>query len=328
MQFYRSTVLYSGKSTQQTVAVLLHDQFSMHCLANAIEPLRAANDLSGRSLYTWQFLTHGGGPVSSSSGLAVVGSSLRDARAGDILMVVSSYDHEVYATPAHLAALRAVARKFETVIGMDTGSWLMAAAGLLAGRRATIHWDELTRFAERFPDTDVSGDRFVQDGPVITCGGATTTFDLVLELIGRRYGPALRLEVAALFMHGERRDPADRLPRQSGSRLVDAAAALMRRHIEAPLSIPQIARSLGVTQSRLSSTCRRVLGLTASAAYRQIRMGEARRLLETTDMAVSEIAGRCGYDDAAAFARAYRMTQGISPRSTRSQSTAHPPRYY
>lgn len=315
----------SLKSHPQTVGVLLHDQFSMHCLANAIEPLRAANDLARRPLYSWRFLTHGGGIVTSSSGLGVSGDKSRDAGPGDLLLVVSSYGYEDHATPARLAGLRTVARRYDTVIGMDTGSWLMAAAGLLEGCRATIHWDELSRMAERFPEIDVVADRFVRDGPMMTCGGATTTFDLILELIGQRHGPALRLEVAALFMHGERRHPADRLPRRSGSRLVDAAAALMRRHTEEPLTVPDIAGQLGVTQSRLSSAFRKVLGLTAAAAYRQIRMGEARRLLENTDLAVSEVAGRCGYEDSAAFARAYRETHGISPRQTRSQSHAYPP---
>jgi len=308
----------SPKSAPQTVTVLLHEQFSMHCLANAIEPLRAANDLSRRALYDWRFVTHDGGAVTSSSGLTVTGAPLREAGPGDWLLVVSSYDYRAYATPAFGAALRAGAQRFETVIGMDTGSWLMAAAGLLDGCRATIHWDELDGMAEHFPETEVVGDRFVIDGSVLTCGGATTTFDLILELIGQRHGPALRLEVAALFMHGERRDPADRLPRRSGSRLVDAAAALMRRNIEAPLSVPQIAARLGVTQSRLSAACRQVLGMSAAAAYRQIRMGEARRLLENTDLTVSEIAGRCGYADAAAFARGYRLIHGISPRETRT----------
>lgn len=318
MQFYPHTVPNSENSAPETVTVLLHEQFSTHCLANAIEPLRAANDLSRRTLYDWRFVTHDGGAVTSSSGLEVAGGPLRDAARGDWLLVVSSYGYRGYATPAFGAALRAAARRFDRVIGMDTGSWLMASAGLLDACRATIHWDELNRMAEQFPETEVVGDRFVMDGSVLTCGGATTTFDLILELIGQRHGAALRLEVAALFMHGERRDPADRLPRRSGSRLVDAAAALMRRNIEVPLSVPDIAGRLGVTQSRLSATCRDVLGLSATAAYRQIRMGEARRLLENTELAVSEIAGRCGYADTSAFARGYRLTHGISPRQTRT----------
>lgn len=300
------------------IGVLLFDQFSNHCLANAVEPLRAANGIAGRPLFGWQFLTLDGRPVVSSSGLPVTPhGALRDA-AGDELFVVSSYGHRKQMTPSALRGLAAAARRFETVVGMDTGAWLMAAAGLLDRRCATIHWDELTAFAEAFPDVEVREDRFVIDGDRVTCGGVTTTFDLILHMIDERHGSMLRLEVAALFMHGERSQLSEPGVRMTGAQKLDAAAALMRRNIEVPLSVDRIARQVGLSRRGLEVLFVRATGTSPAAVYRAIRLREARRLVEQTTHGIAEIATRSGYQDASAMTRAFRREFGTTPRRIRN----------
>ncbi len=299
------------------VGVLLFDQFSTHCLANAVEPLRAANSLARAELFRWSFLTMDGAGVASSSGRPVLADGrLSDHPGGDLLFVLPSYGHQRFATPTTARALRTAALRFDMLVGMDTGSWLLAAAGLLEGYDATIHWDEIDAFAEAFPAVRTLPARHVIDRGRATCGGATTAFDLVLELIGVGQGQSLRLEVASLFMHGERTAP---WPRPSGSSIVDAAVAIMRRNVETPLSVPDLARALGCTQRRLERTFAARVSESPRKVYQRIRLLAARRLLEQTALGMAEIALRSGYSDASALARAYRAQFGESPGTTRAR---------
>ncbi len=306
------------QNATRTVGVLLFPNFSNHCLANAIEPLRAANTLARKPLYLWQFLGMTRETLTSSSGLPVTPEeSLARHPGGDYLLLLPSYDFAAQATPNTLRALRAARRRFGTLAGLDMGSWLLAAAGLLDGRRATLHWDELDSFAERFPEVDVSPDRVVHDGDILSCGGGTTAFEFMLDLIARHHGPMLRLEVAALFMHGERPTPADLPPRLSDDQLVEAAVSIMRRNVEAPLPVAAVARRLDVSPRALERRFRDVLDRGPGATYRALRQNAARRLVEQTTLTISEIATRCGYEDASALTRAFRARFGETPRDLR-----------
>ena len=301
------------------IAVLLFDRFSNHCLANAVEPLRAVNALTGRHVYDWRFMTLDGGPVTSSSGLPVQAEcALSDSGPGDMLLVISSYGFRTLARPHTARALRAAERRFRVMVGLDTGSWLLASAGLLDGREATIHWEELDHFHEQFPDVSVRRKRFVRDGDVWTCGGAMTAFDLMGRMIGESHGEALRMEVAALFM-AETAAVGRGMPRRPHSRQAEAACALMREHLEEPLTIPALAAELGLGQRRLEQLFRTELGQGPHQMYRHIRLRAARRLVEQTGLSVAEIALRCGYRNPASMTRAFREEFGMPPRSLRAR---------
>ncbi len=300
------------------VAILLFPDFSTQCLANTVEPLRAANTLSRRRLYRWQHLSLDGAPVASSSGLPVTPRArLSEHPGGGMLMVMPSYAQEKSATPACARALRAARGRFTRLIGLDTGSWLLAAAGLLDGRRATIHWDELERFAETFPDVQVSAARVVEDGDVLSCGGGVTALELMLSLIAAQHGAMLALEVGALFMYGERAPATDLEIAPPPAQLVAAAVALMRRNIERPLPIAGIAGSLGLGMRALEQHFARAGSPSPRAVYRALRLSAARRLVETTAASVSEIATRCGYENPSALTRAFRAEHGTTPQALR-----------
>jgi transcriptional regulator GlxA family with amidase domain len=150
-----------------------------------------------------------------------------------------------------------------------------------------------------------------------SCGGATATLDLMLDLIGRRHGTALALDVAALFLYGGgAARPAAHMP-VLPHRTLREAAALMRRHVEEPLAIAEIAVSLGLSQRRLETLFRTHADLTAVQLYRRIRLSEARRRILETTQSVAEIAGRCGYGDPAAMTRAFRAAFGATPSDLR-----------
>jgi transcriptional regulator GlxA family with amidase domain len=307
--------------TPRRIAILLFEGFSNLCLANAVEPLRAANSLARRPLYEWSFLSLDGGPVTSSSGLPVQPARLGSVASGSWLLVMPSYGHKALATPALKSALRQAAGHFDMLIGLDTGSWLLAAADLLQGYRATAHWDILTELGETFPEVSVCDAPYVIDRDRASCGVATTTLDLMLALIKGQHGSALALEVAALFMYGTR-DQGQPVP---GGRRVQQIAATMRRHVETPLPIPALAAQLGMGQRKLERLVRRETGNSPAALYRTIRLWEARRRVEDTRESLAEIAGRCGYDDAAAFSRAFKAAFGTAPSRLRDRDRAGSP---
>lgn len=297
------------------ITLCLYRHFSNFCLANAIEPLRAANDLAGTGLYGWRIVTLDGAPATSSSGLQIAAQCAIDGARGDALFLLPSYGAAAFDTPRHRAALRRAATRHEIVAGLDMGAWLMAGAGLLEGRRATIHWDEYDAFCARFPGVTGAPERVVRDGARWTCGGASTAFDLVLGMIERQHGAALRLAVAGLFMHGEWRGAVP-VPASHEAR-IDAAVARMRWHLAEPLSIPEIAALCGLSVRRMQALFLEEIGQSPGTIYKRLRLGEAQRLVRSTRLSLGEIALRCGYADSSTLSRAYRSAFGDSPSADR-----------
>lgn len=301
------------------IAVLLFDRFSNLCLANCIEPLRAANTLRPDRAFDWQIVTPDGQAARSSSGIDILaGAALPAMGEVDYLLVMASYAHERHDTAATRRLLQAAARRARVTVGLDTGPWLMASAGLLTGRRATVHWDLLDAFAERFLDVAASRAHVLRDGPFLTCAGAMSALGLTLDLIADHLGLAARLDVEALFLHGDppvgaRGSVADPV----ADPLVRRALALMRDTVERPLALKPLAGRLMCQPRTLDRHFRARLGAPPGAVYRHLRLSVARKLIEDSTLSVAEIALRCGYDSPAALSRAFRRVHGLSPRALR-----------
>lgn len=305
-------------------AVLALPSFSTMTLAAVIEPLRVANRAAGRVLYAWQVLSEDGGAVASSSLVRLLpDAALTAASQFDALFVVASYEAERHASPHLLRLIRAAARAGATLGGMETAAYVLAAAGVLDGHRATTHWEDLTDFADRFASVEVVPDRFVIDRDRLTSGGATPTLDLMLELVQREHGPALALSVASAFIYARHHDGAEPQPMRALGRLawrdarLTAALKLMERHIEAPLTVADIARRVGIGPRELHRRFRASLRTSPSAYYAELRLFVAKRLLEHTHHPVGTVAMMSGFESGSAFARAYRMRFGVAPSRER-----------
>lgn len=309
----------NNRETPLTISVLLFPDFSNHCLANAIEPFRAANDVAHQALCNWRYLSLEGGLVRSSSGLEIKTAALTpDDCAVDYLMVISSYGYRDLVSVKLNAHLRMMKARAKTVIGLDTGAWLLAEAGLLNGRKATIHRVVLNEFSERFLDVEVCDARYIKDQNIISCGGAMAAFDLGLDLIGRAFGEALRLDVATLllFMTPQPTAEGDYSAPQGGD-LVQCAIDLMDKHREDPLTISQLAERLNCDEKYLQRRSMARLGAPIGRLYRQRRLRFIRHLIENTDLAIAEIALRGGFISASAMTRAFKKTYGMTPLALR-----------
>ncbi len=302
------------------VTFLVFSGASIMCVASAVDPLRAANRVAGERLFDFKLVSMTGEAPVTTCGLPVAVSGRFDAAdKTDMLVVVAGFGTQNYVTAALLAGLRRAARAARACGGVEAGTWLVARAGLLEGRAATTHWEDMEDFVAAFPGVDVRPDRYVIDGPVFTSGGAAPTFDLMLHLVRSRLGMAVALDVASVFIYDQSREATDAQPLVSLGRLdgYDArlaqAVRLMEQHLDRPLTVAAIARRTGVTARTLENIFRKSIGETPGAYYLRLRLNAARRLVADTRVALADVAGRTGFSSAAAFSRAFSRVFGEAP---------------
>jgi transcriptional regulator GlxA family with amidase domain len=309
-----------------SLTFLVFSGSSIMCVASAIDPLRAANRICGETLFDWKIVSVDGAPPITTSGLPVAVSSRFDAsEKTDVLAIVGGFGTRTQGTAALLSGIRRVARSARAVGGIEAGTWLVARAGLLEGRAATTHWEDMEDFTTAFPEVDVRPDRYVIDGPVFTTGGASPTFDLMLHLVRSRLGMAVALDVASVFIYDQARAATDAQPLVSLGRLdgydprLAQTIRLMEAHIDEPLTIAAIARCADVTARTLESIFKSSIGETPGAYYLRLRLGAARRLVLDTRLAMADIAARTGFSSATTFSRAFAKAFGSPPARLRSK---------
>jgi transcriptional regulator GlxA family with amidase domain len=311
-------------TSTQTVGFLLVPGFALMSYAAAIEPLRAANLLSGKELYRWWHAAPGGKPVMASNGVAIIpdyGTADRDA---DMVFVCAGGNPAIFDDKAVFAWLRRLARKGVTVGGISGGPYVLAKAGLLDERRATLHWEHMPAFREAFPDVTVVPSLFEIDGNRITCSGGISALDMMVALIERDHGRQLAASVGDWFLHThiregfgpQRMDLRYRLG-VADEKLLSVLGA-MERSIEMPLPRAQLAREAGISLRQLERLFQRHVGHGIHSHYRWLRLERARQLLRETTLPVLDVALATGFASSSQFARAYRRAFRDPPSATRT----------
>ncbi|MBB6489516.1 GlxA family transcriptional regulator [Rhizobium lusitanum] len=308
----------------QTIGFILIPGFALMSFASASEPLRAANLLAGREIYRISIFSPGGTPAVSSGGVPVPAEPLpgRGSGLGTVFVCAGGSPRD-WDYPSVLACLRQLAREGVRIGGISGGPYLLAAAGLMAERDFTIHWEHAPALLEAFPALSPRQARFVVDGNRITCGGGIAPLDMMHVLIAERMGADFARRVSDWYLHTEVGEPAApqraSLAERYGVHHPGLLSVLekMEETIEMPLDRTAMARIAGVTPRHLDRLFARHLGSTFLDQYRRIRLQTARRLLEQSPLSISEIAIATGFSSGAHFARAYRSLYGIAPGDTR-----------
>ncbi len=312
-----------SSSTVQRIGFLLLPNFAIMSFAAATEPLRAANLLAGTELYRIALLSADGGPVTASSGLAVPCAPLRGAESHTLFVCAGGGPRD-WRLPELLPVLRQFARTGTRMGGISGGPFLLAAAGLLAGRDFTIHWEHAAALVEAFPDLAPRPARFVIDRDRITCGGGIAPLDMMHALIAERMGPDFARRVSDWYLHTAISEPGDpqraSVAERHGTHHPALIAALekMEAAIETPLSRSVIARAAGVGVRHLDRLFASELGTSWSATYRALRLGQAARLLRQSPLSLSQIAYATGFSSPGHFSRAFRQVYGTTPKAWRS----------
>lgn len=306
----------------RSIGFLLVPGFALISYAAVVEPLRAANQLAGRTLYRWWHAAPGDAPAIASSGTAVSPDFTLGSDVGqlDLLLVCAGGNPTTFRDRSTFAWLRKLARQGVIIGGVSGGPFVMAKAGLLARRRCTVHWDYMPAFQESFPDVELTRSLFEIDGDRITCSGGVAGLDLMVALITRDHGYELGAAVSDWFLHtqvreGEgpqRMDLRFRLG-VADEKLLTALKA-MEVNLEAPLSRQDLASLAGVSLRQLERSFRGQLGRGVHEHYLALRLGRSRQLLRETSLSIVEIALASGFSSASQFSRAFRRAFDFPPR--------------
>lgn len=314
--------IFSPSAQPLTIALFVLPQASILEVASALDPLRNANRQLGSEAYRWRVVSPDGGPVPLTCGIELPSSGpLSHAAGADALIVVAGYRLDQVATRPLIRDLRRIAPRFQLVGGIDAGPWVLARAGLLDGHRATVHWEDLEDLAAAHPHVDVVPDRFVIDRNRVTISGAAPAADFMLHLIRTRHGAALARQVANSFLTRARPGHEPQIappgPEPALDRRVAAALARMEARIDAPDSMAETARAVGLSPRRLETLFRDALGTTPAAHALGLRLAAARRMLTDTRHPLAEVALRTGFSSPATLSRAFKARFGQPPGALR-----------
>ena len=310
-------------ATPYRIGLLLIDGFALMSYAAVVEPLRAANLLSADTVFTVDHVTPDGTGATSSSG-AVVQATAGAHVNFDLVLAIAGGDPASFRDETVLQWLRRLDRAGVTLGGVSGGPVILAAAGVMARRRMTVHWEHMPALAELAPDLFVERNIYVVDRDRMTCAGGIAPLDLMHALIGERRGPRLARLVSDWFMHTEVRPAGS----QQRAGLVErygvtdetmvAVIEAMENRIGDPLPLNRLAEIGGVGARQINRLFRDKLGQSTMAFYRDIRLAKARSLLTGSPLSVTEIALATGFASSAHFASVYKARFGEPPSACRT----------
>ena len=308
------------------VAFIVVPGFSLMALSSAVEPLRSVNRLVGEVRYEWVLVAHRPGPVAASNGFEVKAAyGIADAPPADLTIVVASLEVEDFRQHAMLEHLRRLRSKHQLIGAISNGTLILARAGVLAGRRVTIHWEMHQELAAEFPDLDICSNLYCWDVDVMTAAGGSAAMDMMLELIAARDGRDAAVDVSEQFLHGPAR-PANGMQRQDvrwryrvTDRRIETAIRVMEDHLTSPLRITRVAELAGLSERQLERLFAEAFGQCPSQFYLELRLKEARSKLLGSSDTLEEIAEAMGFSSQAHFSRAVKAWCGASPLAIRKR---------
>ena len=267
------------------------------------------------------------GPLRTSAGFSLQPEHTLAALALAEIVIVPSWRDAAETPPAELlAALRAAAARGAQLVGLCLGTYVLAAAGLLDGRRVTTHWGWTADLAARYPACTVDPDvLYVEDGGVLTSAGTTAGLDCCLHLLRRRYGTAVanriarRLVMAPHRQGGQAQFVEQPLPATPRDERLAALLDWVRGHLDQPHSLDSLAARLATSRRSLSRHFRQLTGGSVGDWLLAERLARAQQWLEDSTLPVEQIAERCGFGSPASFRLHFSRRFGIAPSAWRTQ---------
>ncbi|SEQ66935.1 transcriptional regulator, AraC family with amidase-like domain [Faunimonas pinastri] len=323
-----NTARAMAQTASLRVGFVLADRFTLSAFSLFVDQLRLAadeGDLSRPILAQWEIMASTARPVQASCGIAIQPTaSLRDPRDFDYIVVVGGLlGGERPVDDATVEYLRHAAASGVALVGLCTGSFVLARAGLMRGRRCCVSWYHHADFAEAFPGHDCVSDRlFLIDGDRITCAGGGGVADLATTLIEKHIGRSAAQKSRHVLLlerarEGSQSQPHPPLAPAVADDRVRRALIVMEQNLAEPVPIAAIAARLGLSTRQLERLFASVLGQRPAELYRSLRLRYAAFLLDTTDRPVTEIALDAGFADCAHFSRHFKAAHGVSPSDVR-----------
>ncbi|WP_280698391.1 GlxA family transcriptional regulator [Kitasatospora sp. GP82] len=322
--------------SQRRVVVVVYPGAQALDIAGPIEVFDTVNrQLPGSDAgYRIEFVSADAPLVRTCSGMQI-GAAPLEAGEGpiDTLLVPGGWSlKEALENRELVSWIRRASARSRRVASVCGGAFLLAEAGLLKGRRATTHWAFCADMAQRYPDVTVDREPiFVWDGRFVTSAGVSTGIDMALALVEADHGAAFALEVARFLVLFFKRNGgqsqfsaileaqlADRAP-------IRAAQEWILENLEQPLPVPEIAERANMSVRNFARVFRREVGTPPGQYIEQMRIARARKLLESTDLPVAQIARRCGFPAPETFFRSFGRALELTPNEYRHRFQAISP---
>jgi transcriptional regulator GlxA family with amidase domain len=324
----------SRLTIERRIAIAIYPGVSLLDLGGPLEAFRVASEFGGargrRMNYQCSVVSSRGGPVLTADGVPLITESIRslDCSEIDTLIVPGAFLVEDVTRDVELIDWVAKrAPKCRRVCSVSVGSFMLAAAGILNGRRAVTHWMHAPLFAQRHPNVKVESDAiFVRDGCVWSSGGVTTGIDLTLALIEEDCGRATAIGVARMLVvylkrPGGQSQYSALLAAQAESES-DSFSELERwiaENLAADLKIESLAERAHMSPRNFARMYAQKRGRTPAKAVEAIRLDAARRRLEETDERIEAIAEECGYSGEEQMRATFLRVLKIPPREYRKR---------
>ncbi len=313
----------SAPNLPTRVGVLPIPGFALMSYACVVEPFRAANLLCGRELYRLVHFSAGGAVRSSGAAVAEATSRVGEMPELDYLFVVAGGDPAAFDDSSVFGWLGRMARLGTVLGGVSGGPVILAKAGLMAGRRMTVHWEHIQALEEASPGLLLERSLYVIDRDRVTCAGGIAPLDLMHALIAAEHGSVFARRVSDWFLHTEVRPSGG--PQRSGlvervgttsAPVLDAVEA-MENHIADPLALEDLAAIANVSVRQLNRLFRDRLGRSAMAYYRDLRLDVAERLVVRSPLSLTEVALATGFANSSHFSARYNRRFGVAPSRVR-----------
>ncbi|WP_082475732.1 GlxA family transcriptional regulator [Rhizobium sp. Leaf341] len=317
------------------IGFVLAKSFTLSAFALFIDTLRLASDefdRSGRIRADWEVLASSRNLITSSCGVKVAPTSdFTDPRQFTYIVVVGGLlNSDVTIDRVTTEFLKKAAAANVSLIGVCTGSFILAEAGLMKSHRTCVSWLHYNAFRERFPDHEVRSDRiFNLDRRRGSCAGGSSAADMAAMIVRKHIGrdaernamEVLQIDKARTALAIQPRRP---LSLESKDPRIQAVLIAMDRHIEGKVPIEDLAASVGLSRRHMERLFLAELELSPASVYRRLRLERARQLLLETDASIIEIALDVGFENAANFSRAFLQVFGQTPSRLRTLSAASP----
>ncbi len=315
------------------VGIVVTPDFTLSPLALFTDCLRHAADEAdfGRQIYCrWTLLSHSWEAIASSCGYRIEPQSLFcDPTGYDYIAVVGGPIHSRHGVPPELLDyLRLAHGKGVKLIGLCTGSFVLAEAGLLDGKRCAVHFSLEQVLQQRYPKVrPIEGLPLVRDGDVLTCPGGIAAVEAAREIVLRHCGLSrARKAIQYLVANAEQMNfaisqlhPLEEAALNCTDRRIVQAVTIMRERIYEHMSISALARLIGASEKQLTKAFEQNLGISPSAFWRELRLDHTHWLVQNTDRSVAQIAYECGFSDSTHLCKSFKKRFAISPARLRKQ---------
>ncbi|HKE73361.1 MAG TPA: GlxA family transcriptional regulator [Acidimicrobiales bacterium] len=309
-----------------SVVILAYPGVQSLDVTGPLEVFATANRYGATPAYEPAVVSVGGGTVTTSSGLGLATAPAPPGAGGIDTLVVAGGEgtSDALADTDLVAWVGRAAGRARRVTSVCSGAFLLAAAGVLDGRRATTHWSVCDLLARVHPGVEVEPDRiWVRDGHVWTSAGVTAGMDLALALVEDDHGGKLALEVARqLVLFTRRGGGQSQFSTQLAAQVAERPSlrtvlAHIAEHLDDDLSVPALARAAAMSPRTFARTFAAEVGTTPAAYVQAARVEAARRLLESTDRSTAEVARACGFGTVETMHRSFRRTVHTTPAQYR-----------